>query len=102
METWTDSYGKRVIVHDKTQDCLDNNCCIHNPSNHALSHANLYWRVETFYDIKPSHMERICEHGVGHPDPDSLAYLRRTGEESLANSLSIHGCDGCCRGINNV
>jgi hypothetical protein len=28
--------------------------------------------------------ERICPHGVGHPDPD----------DRTANG--VHGCDGCC------
>lgn len=30
-------------------------------------------------------MERICPHGVGHPDPDDI------------NPDGVHGCDGCCR-----
>jgi hypothetical protein len=30
-------------------------------------------------------MERICDHGVGHPDPD----------EFMAD-VWVHGCDGCC------
>ena len=36
-------------------------------------------------------IERTCPHGVGHPDPDSLAW-------SLSGSrdYSVHGCDGCC------
>jgi hypothetical protein len=29
-------------------------------------------------------IERICPHGVGHPDPDDL------------NPDTVHGCDGCC------
>jgi hypothetical protein len=29
-------------------------------------------------------MERICSHGVGHPDPDEI------------NTDKTHGCDGCC------
>ena len=37
--------------------------------------------------------ERICEHGIGHPDPDQVSYWQRWGKEALA----IHGCDGCCR-----
>jgi hypothetical protein len=58
-------------------------------------------------------MERICPHGVGHPDPDDLAY-KKTVFEKQAKELfdneknrkeyvkdllkieSIHGCDGCC------
>ena len=31
-------------------------------------------------------MERICPHGVGHPDPDDVL-----------NQDRVHGCDGCCR-----
>jgi len=39
--------------------------------------------------------ERLCDHGIGHPDPDSLTWLRRVlGPE--ADWLGVHGCDGCC------
>jgi hypothetical protein len=34
-------------------------------------------------------MERICEHGVGHPDPDDLRVIRD-------RIMGIHACDGCC------
>jgi hypothetical protein len=37
--------------------------------------------------------ERICPHGIGHPDPDDLEYRRKKG---LPDSKGIHGCDGCC------
>jgi hypothetical protein len=37
-------------------------------------------------------MERICPHGVGHPDPDDAAYRERLGQ----GYKNIHGCDGCC------
>ena len=30
--------------------------------------------------------ERVCPHGVGHPDPD-----RRHADDP-----GVHGCDGCC------
>lgn len=36
-------------------------------------------------------MERICCHGVGHPDPDSVSFGLKFGKD-----ISIHGCDGCC------
>jgi len=48
------------------------------------------WRAEVG-------MERICEHGVGHPDPDSVAYTRRTKGDDAAGAQSVHGCDGCCQ-----
>lgn len=31
-------------------------------------------------------IEWVCEHGVGHPDLNTLP----------ANDPGIHGCDGCC------
>ena len=37
-------------------------------------------------------IERTCEHGVGHPDPDSLAYFERHG----VTHMGSHGCDSCC------
>lgn len=36
-------------------------------------------------------VERVCGHGVGHPDPDSVEALGDGG-------LLTHGCDGCCHG----
>lgn len=41
-------------------------------------------------------MERVCPHGVGHPDPDHVAYVRRA-HGSLSEGVDVHGCDGCCR-----
>lgn len=41
-------------------------------------------------------MERICPHGVGHPDPDDIAFKRRVLGDKFANLEAIHGCDGCC------
>lgn len=37
-------------------------------------------------------MERVCEHGIGHPDPDYVKYMARQGN----NWAGTHGCDGCC------
>ena len=57
-------------------------CCIHAPSDHPLAGAPLHWRHDRRI------FERICAHGIGHPDPDDRA---RNGGDG------IHGCDGCCR-----
>jgi hypothetical protein len=38
-------------------------------------------------------IERRCRHGVGHPDPDSVAYFERHG----LKGFGLHGCCGCCR-----
>jgi hypothetical protein len=37
-------------------------------------------------------IERVCRHEVGHPDPDSLEWLHRTG----IHDDGAHECDGCC------
>lgn len=95
-ETFVDGRGRNLYVHRASDDCFDNHCCIHNPSDHPLRAAPLVWRQAGIFDWKPSHMERMCEHGVGHPDPDSLAFLRRNGKNDLAEILGSHGCDGCC------
>lgn len=67
-------------VHDLGK-CAGENCTIHNPSNHAMRDFPRYWRTDW-----GGFMERICPHGIGHPDPDDR------------NAYSVHGCDGCCRG----
>jgi hypothetical protein len=61
-------------------------CWIHNPLPHALSHAPVVWRSDRQF------AERICEHGIGHPDPQDVLYNRRV----LGRDIAVHGCDGCC------
>ena len=66
--------------------CSGEHCCIHNPSNHPLRDAPMHWRSDKHV------MERICEHGIGHADPDDVAHRKRTG----VKHAGVHGCDGCC------
>ena len=67
-------------------ECSGEHCCIHNPSNHPLRDAPMHWRSDKHV------MERICEHGIGHADPDDVAHRKRMGVERAG----VHGCDGCC------
>lgn len=78
-------------VHSETQ-CADQACVVHNPSDHAMAEFDTYWRQDRGL------MERICEHGVGHPDPDDIAFVFRTAGREAAIVESVHGCDGCCVG----
>jgi hypothetical protein len=73
--------------------CAVRACAIHNPSGHHMRSwpTNFRSRWEPG-SIKPDHMERICPHGIGHPDPDDLAYQKSIGNGDVA----VHGCDGCC------
>lgn len=80
--------GRIMQVHE-AGTCAGQFCCIHNPSDHALKSAPLSWRGDRRL------MERICPHGVGHPDPDGLA-----ADAALLGydpyERGVHGCDGCC------
>ena len=88
-----DGYGQFVGNLHPASACADrDSCVIHRQSDHNMRAFQLRWRTAQVYDIKPSHFERICPHGIGHPDPDDMGYWRSVGEESMG----VHGCDGCC------
>lgn len=100
MEKYITGTGQLVYVHDRER-CKGRHCVIHNPSNHRMKDWPTHWRDDRGL------MERICPCGVGHPDPDDLAYkaiyLRQLGKsesEILAtiSTESTHGCCGCCTG----
>lgn len=79
--------GPHVIAVHPRSKCEGQTCCIHNPSEHHMLTWPMNWRGDTGV------MERICAHGVGHPDPDATAY-----QKSLGNTHhGTHGCDGCCQ-----
>lgn len=71
--------------------CEGEFCCVHKPSDHPLNTAPLNWRG----DVQV--MERTCDHGIGHPDPDHLTFVRALNPDD-AEGQSVHGCDGCCVG----
>ncbi len=73
-------------IHNRSV-CKGRFCPFHNPSNHLLKDAKIHIRAD-----KMMLVERICEHGIGHDDPDSVAYFHSKGELWAG----IHGCDGCC------
>lgn len=94
MEQYVTGTGQKLWVHEK-KDCVGENCVIHNPSKHTMLSFPTHWRGDRQL------MERICPHGIGHPDPDDLAFkaIRFGGTQVGKNMLhyeSIHGCDGCC------
>jgi len=69
-----------INVHSK-KACKGEYCCIHNPSKHHMADWPQNWREDRRI------MERICEHGIGHIDPDQPLRSIEDG---------THGCDGCC------
>ena len=92
MEIYITGTGQEMLVHDR-KECDGGFCAIHNPSNHALKDCPTHWRTDRQI------MERLCEHGVGHPDPDSLAFMLRNGASKY---VGVHGCDGCCNELNPI
>ena len=65
--------------------CIGEHCTIHKRSEHSMRSFPQHWRGDRAL------MERICTHGVGHPDPDDIKVILEPAE-------GVHGCDGCCAG----
>lgn len=91
-----------VQVNHAAKACEGGHCCIHNPSDHHMAAWPLTFRTGRAIPC-PTHgdhglvlTERLCPHGVGHPDPDSLAWLRRHDPAGVGG-WGVHGCDLCCR-----
>ena len=89
-EVWTTDKEGIVFTTHSWHNCYGQYCSIHNPSDHYLKDAPMNWRPDRGI------MERICEHGIGHNDPDDTAYRKRMGFD---DSEGVHGCCGCCIGI---
>lgn len=78
-----------VIRCHERADCRRDYCSIHNPREHHMRGWPQHFREDTGV------MERICPHGVGHPDFDNPF----EGDDPRW----VHGCDinpdtgtGCC------
>lgn len=74
-----------VNVHPQTA-CNGRACPIHNLSDHNMRHLPQHFRTDNGL------MERVCTHGIGHPDPDALPFFEEQGIEGMG----IHGCCGIC------
>lgn len=86
---------KDGINYHRKKDCKGQVCIFHNPTQHKMRDWPMNLRTDPF--ASPL-IERICPHGVGHPDPDSVAYLNKvTGVKKEEYGYGVHGCDYCCR-----
>lgn len=82
--------GQRLRGVHPASACEGRHCVVHNPSRHSMRFFATHWRSDRGI------MERICPHGVGHPDPDDMEFIRLTRGDDAARVESVHGCDGCC------
>ncbi|NJK88568.1 MAG: hypothetical protein HC923_03650 [Myxococcales bacterium] len=83
MESSRLEHSREVITHHNAADCIDERCTVHNRSNHSMRHFPQHYREDNGL------MERICPHGIGHPDPDDWKVIEKP-------EWRVHGCDGCC------
>lgn len=89
-EVWELPNGEYLTGVHPALECEGRHCVLHDPSEHHLSHMPLHWRPDRAI------FERICSHGVGHPDPDQFSYWVLSMGRENAEAAMIHGCDGCC------
>lgn len=77
-----------IVLHNvhSARTCRHRHCVIHNPLAHHMEDWPLIWRNDRGI------FERICEHGVGHPDPSQFEYWQDTEQWFMGT----HGCCGCC------
>lgn len=71
-------------------ECAVEFCAVHAPSPHHMRELPLVLRL----DRADGCVERVCKHGVGHPDPDWVSYRMSLGDIYP----DTHGCchEGCC------
>lgn len=88
MESFITETGQRVTNVHSHAKCAGERCIFHSPTDHSMRGWQMHMRETGL-------VERICTHGIGHPDPDSAAFMDRLWCQPVG-TWSIHGCDGCC------
>jgi len=73
----------KLLAHEENECMSPSACTIHNRTDHHMR------SFKQFYRFDRGIMERICSHGIGHPDPDDFKIIN-------GNDKGEHGCDGCC------
>jgi hypothetical protein len=79
-----------VMAHPPEKCAGQGACPLHHRTVHSMRAMTQVWRNDTGL------IERICEHGVGHFDPDQWEYLMESRGAIEAKVLAAHSCDGCC------
>lgn len=79
-----------IMAHPPEECEGRNSCSLHNRTVHSMRAMTQVWRNDTGL------VERICEHGIGHFDPDQMEYLISVHGKKDAMLMALHSCDGCC------
>jgi len=79
---WTPHKSNQRLIAHSPSACAGDPCPVHNVSDHHMRDWPQHYRNDRGIT------ERICPHGIGHPDPDDRCCRTPYG--------GVHGCDGCC------
>jgi len=79
MSIWKPHKSDQELTTHSEDRCMGDFCPVHNPSDHHMADWPQHYRGDLGIT------ERICPHGIGHPDPDDIYGCDHP-----------HGCDGCC------
>lgn len=77
-------HSAETVYAHSVEYCQGMSCALHRRTPHAMRSFPQHWRADRGI------IERVCPHGIGHPDPDDLRITR-------GHDNGMHGCDGCCR-----
>jgi hypothetical protein len=89
---WFDDEGHVLRGVHSSESCANpKRCVMHSPTDHPMRELPMVWRRQ---------MQRRCEHGELHPDPDALSYrLFRDEADAVRSEALEHGCNcDCCKG----
>lgn len=70
-------------VHNKSAECIQFGCAIHNPSNHAFVDLPLHWSPYL------KMLVRLDEDNIFIPDPDELHWRKRNPDNVYEHSGNI-------------
>lgn len=85
-------HSQITLLAHPASECAGQPCPLHSRTDHAMRGFPQHWRADRGL------MERICRHGIGHPDPDQWAHLVGILGPEEAAAQFVHGCCGCCGG----
>ena len=87
MAPLPDRDERLMPIHSK--DVCSGACPFHAPSDHVMKKWPTLVRASGL-------VERLCQHGVGHPDPDSVRWMDEHSYPGSRGTWGVHGCCGCC------
>lgn len=89
-EWWVNGTQRFTNIH-RTSSCAGENCIVHTPSDCVANREDWAYVFRT-----DGRIERMCNHGIGHPDPDQARFLLTANADIYGEWIWIHACDGCC------